>query len=406
MQHRPPRRVAEAHALVADRPGDGAVHSAGTVGDGRLDLHDLHHAFGLGAGALHRLRGVRQRFDRVVQGRDIGDEDDDGSGGDGVFEREQPADVEHRGGAERQHEPGRELEPHAGQRAARVGTHGLRGVVAEVALLVVLARERLHRRDRAQRLLHHGGHPPLGVALVTGPFPHRAPEEARREKDQRDHADGDQRQLPFERDHHDQHRDERRDRLDHRQHGAGQQRVHGVRVGGDTLDQIARFALGVEQQREPLQVAEQVACKRPGHVLPERQGGVAREHRGDRAHEVDHHLRDHHPHEQAVFAVGARHRAQPVRDRLVADHVVDQDLQRPRAGEARRHANQRGADHPGEAAPVGAGVAQQLQLAPPRRARRRLLRGDPGGCAALAHHLSLAAGAVSALAHPFAADPL
>ena len=53
------------------------------------------------------------------------------------------------------------------------------------------------------------------------------------------------------------------------------------------IDQIAGFALVVKQEREPLQMAEQVARERPGHVLPQRQRRVARDHRRERARERD-----------------------------------------------------------------------------------------------------------------------
>ena len=385
-QHGLARVVAEPRVLHADvPPPDRQVARARGVVHVERRVEDLDHAVGLCRGDLEAGRGVRDLVQRPVQPRQVGEEDDDRPGREVAAHRRVGAQVHDRGGADRGRRAGEELEPHAGDRLADGGADRLVGVAAEALGLDPLAGERLHDRDRRQRLLDDRDHLALEVQTIAAAALHPPAEGDDRQQLERHDQQREQRQRRRQLVHDQEHRDEHPDAVDHGDEGAGQQSLHAVGVVPDTRDRVADRAPRMERDRQLLQVREDVAAQVVADALAQPRHRDRAEHLDQVPDEEDQHRAGHDEREERVLTLAGQDRRDAVEEARggpVADDVVEQQLHGPRLRERERAgADQRQGDEP-DVAKVRPQVAQQLHPAahghlPPRPAERvaAVLRG-------------------------------
>ncbi len=200
------------------------------------------------------------------------------------------------------------------------------------AQLVLLAREALDQPDRAERLvqpLQQLRFQLLDALLAVRERRGVIAKAHEEERDDRQRQQRDGEIQPHEdREHHRQRRDRRRQREDAAHH----QVFDRVRVDVDAVDGVGGAGGDVMMQPEPGQVLEQTRAQVVDHALP----GVDLHLRAVRRHELVDDLQDHagdHDRHQQRERVTAGHRRDvrrdPRRKRLVAEHVVDDDCQRP-----------------------------------------------------------------------------
>lgn len=155
-----------------------------------------------------------------------------------------------------------------------------------------------------------------------------------------------------------EHHDERDDRAGEREDAADCQVLDGVAVDVDTVHGVARAGGDVVLEAERLQVFEQPVAQVVDHALARAGLQPDADGRGDLVNQLQDHARQDEQHEQSDGAA-ARESARPTLERLgqvvLAEHVVDDDLQWPRlectesdlqqhrAGRRRSRARDRGA---------------------------------------------------------------
>ena len=207
----------------------------------------------------------------------------------------------------------------------------------EPILLRVLPAESLHRAHRLQALLHHADDRALPLAHLVRRLLHRLLEVRDEiQKHRRDHDD-DEREVEVQIEHHREHADDGQPIDEDAEQRRGREALDGAHVGRDRAHHVADLVRVVILQREPLEMMIEPLAQIVRHILRDALGvivvDVTRE-RADRRDD-DHAERRDAGQRQRVFARGKI--AQPgekLRQLVMADHVIDDDLQRPRRGDA------------------------------------------------------------------------
>ena len=138
------------------------------------------------------------------------------------------------------------------------------GKLPEGALFAVEKLQHQHARDRFLQVgidpRNRDADPPVGIA-------HFVAENLGCGHDERQHGEGDQRQLPVHIQHDRQDEDEHEHILKDRDHAGGEHFVQCVHIGGDPRHQTSHRVLVEEADVQVLQVAEDLAAQIEHHFL-------------------------------------------------------------------------------------------------------------------------------------------
>ena len=223
----------------------------------------------------------------------------------------------------------------------------------EPLLLDLFAGERLDDSRRRYGLLRHRRQ----LALFLLDVARHALDPPRetvdhREQERRD-READQREPGVQVEHHDDHADDRQRVEQDAEHRRRDEALDGVDVARQTDDHVAGPALVVERKRQPLHVMIQQMPQIEADALGDRRREEIVEVRRDRADERDDDDRDRGDVEGAELVGLAHVNGEPIRHSLRAEHVVEDDLERPRLGQAHRRFDQHRDERDGEQRPVG-----------------------------------------------------
>ena len=228
-------------------------------------------------------------------------------------------------------------------------------------MLLVLLREGLHDLDRRHAPLHERIDPAFEIAHLGRDVDDLAVErgdqrEQHRHDRQRQHG-----QQRVHREQHDQHAAEQHQRRQDRQQPVHDHRLHGETVGGDAVHQIADPLAAVIAERQPLQMRVEVAAQIVDHRLPDPDRRVvvpAGQRAGAEMHQ--------HDADAGEQQQRQRRQAQQLADRaadrrrLAAEHMVDDDLQRPRLQQLERRRPERPA--PAPARPASDAISDRAEI--------------------------------------------
>ena len=299
---------------------------------------------------------------------------------------------EHERGAAPEHDPGADRsDDRDHRREHRLDLprleRRLNGCVADrrqVLLFLVLPAVGLHDADRLEPLLHHRDDFGLMLADVVGRLLDGLVEAGDEEEQERGRRDRDEREVPVEPEHDEQHPDDRQQVDEDAERSGRGEVLDRLHVGGDGGEERADLVGVVVAEREALQVLVDPHAQVVRDVLADALGvvvlDVARE--GAERRDDDHHDPGH---EGELHLVGAeRDDAQPVepfRCLVRADDVVEDDLQRPRRGQAHRRLDEHGDEDEHERPPIGPQqLADDLQLGTSGGPGGRRGRPGDGGC--------------------------
>ena len=134
--------------------------------------------------------------------------------------------------------------------------------------VALLAPEELHHRHARDVLLQEGvdaRHPAPNFAEGGA---RAAAEPVGHHEEQRDHGEGDQRELPVHGQHHAHDPEQREQVAEDGDHPGGEQLVDGVHVGGHARHQASHRVVVEEADVQPLQVRVDLAAQVHHHALP------------------------------------------------------------------------------------------------------------------------------------------
>ena len=169
--------------------------------------------------------------------------------------------------------------------------------------------------------------PDLVLCLLDGPF-----EAGDEEQQKRRHADGDQREVPVEPEHEADDTDDRQQIDENPERGRGREVLQRRDIVGNRRQQNAGLLLLVVAERQALQVIEHSDAQVVRDPLSDALRVVVVDVRGHAADDRDEDHGDGGDGGESHLALGQREIAdpmQPVRQRMVAEHVVDDDLEWP-----------------------------------------------------------------------------
>ena len=327
--------------------------------------------------AIGRLRhGVRhpgQVLHRLVQLAEVQHEHDERARGDAPLEHEPHAHQHHdrrAGGHEEiHHRRQRGLDAAGAER----GLHGGEAFALEPRFFVRLARERPDGTDGGHRLLDDRGERALALLYLARRLfdPMRAAihdgEEERR------HRQAEQREPPVEIEHDGE--DARQRQHVHRdaEQGGGEEVLRRVHVARQAHHQVAGAARLEERQREPVQVVIQRPAQIQRDALADRCGQVLLHERARGPEAGDGEQPEHGGVEERQRCRAedgpAGHRR---RQRLAAQHVVDDELERPRLPDGGRALDRHGGERQREQPAVRTHEPPEALFASYRRACRGL----------------------------------
>ena len=380
--------VRERDRLEADVPGQAAgVHRVRRVGNLGLQRQDVAHAARPHDRLLQIAHGMGDLGHRVVDSRQVGDDDEQLADGQRLVDDAEPAhDENHRraGQRHRGHGQGEEgLLP--GQAHPR--PRGVAAGAGEAAELVPLSGEALDRRDRPQRLVGALDESGLEHLDLLGPLAQRRRVVAQAQVQERRHGQREQRQRRVHGQDHDEHdRQMQRGQRDG-QRAAGDEVVDAVGVGVQPVDRVRRPVGEMVPEGQGLQVlqkaAPQVVHDPLAHVhldLRVREAhGLRGQLDGQAAGGEQRQQRDR-------SQVGDERQSGNERrgERLPAEHAVDDQLQRPRRGGGQPDLDQRQPQDGGDTSPVGPEERRRptdeshgVSVYARRQAGRRLLAPPP-----------------------------
>ena len=148
------------------------------------------------------------------------------------------------------------------------GVHVAAVDFGEAVVGLALAVEELQHDHAADVLLQVGIDAGDGGADAAVGVTHLVAENFRRVDDQREHGEGDQRQLPVHAEHDAEDSGEHEDVFEDRDYAGGEHFVQGVDVGGDAGDQASDGIFVVERDVHALQVPENLAAQVEHDFLP------------------------------------------------------------------------------------------------------------------------------------------
>ena len=179
-----------------------------------------------------------------VEGREVGDEHEQGPGRHRAVEDRLRTEQEDDGRPDRRDESSAERREAADHAAALVRPDRGTGHRAESAVLALLLAERAHDRQAGERLLDVSVSPALDLALRSCDHPRGPAERRRRDDHERRKDEGDQREADVHRGHDHDHQRDRQERVS----GSDDERIHDrVRrpaIAGDTTDADHRRRAG------------------------------------------------------------------------------------------------------------------------------------------------------------------
>jgi hypothetical protein len=313
-------------------PGDVAARAsfrelARAVLEVRLGLEHLEHAPGADPRAGDEAPALRDLVDRVVELRQVRDEDDE------LTQRQRPRHHRARPGvddgrrARRDHRvdaarieglPRIEAERRAEARPARAH---------EPAMLLLLLGEGLDDLHRRHRPLDHRVDPGVRVAHLGRHLADLAVEERDEDEERRDDDEGEERERRVERREDPQHPAEQHHRREDRQEAVHQHGLDGEAVRRHPIHEVAHLLPRVEGEREALEVAVERAAHVVHHALADADRGAVVPERQRAADRMDEHDAEARREEQRAGAPAADDGEVEL---LPAEHVVDDDLERPR----------------------------------------------------------------------------
>ena len=253
------------------------------------DLLDAVHADGRLGGRVRHLREVLHRLEHLAE---VEEEDDQRARRHLVPEDEARAVPEDEGGADRRHDVhhGREERLDAPRLQSRIDR--LLAPLGELLLLDVALGEGLDHPDGAERLLDRRD----DLALLDADLFRRLLDEVREtldeEKQEGRHGHRDERELPVDVEHHDEHADDREDVDGDRQDRAREEGLDVVDVVGDRREDVSELVVVVVGERETLEMVVDLPPQIVREVLADARRQVRVEVRGDGVDERDHDRRD------------------------------------------------------------------------------------------------------------------
>ena len=302
------------------------------VADAALHVEQLLDALEADRRLGDRVGHLREVLHRLVGLAEIEDEDDQLAGAEAAAEHQARAVAEHQAGADRDEHVDHRRQPRLHAARAQAGGDVLPALPVEPLILVVFARERLHHLDRGQ-LLRDARHQ-LAFALLHQP--RRLLDPLGVDVDEQEHhrrdRQADQREAPVHVEHDAEHADQRQHVDDDAEQRRGDEVLDRVDVAGDAGQQIAGPRLAVLGERQALDAL----VDHPPQIVrdPLRDAG------GQELFAVGADRADHRDQQHAASAKFERRegvvreqrddRLDARRQRLVLQHVVDDDLHRPR----------------------------------------------------------------------------
>ena len=190
---------------------------------------------------------------------------------------------------------------------------------------------------------------------LVGDALHRLLEPHHEQQQERRHADGDQREVPLEPEHEPQHHHDRQQVDEDAERRRRREVLDRGDVARDRRQERSRLLVVVERERQAMQVIVDAHAKVVSDPLADALGVIVVDVVGGRADCGDQDRGE--PGQEREPHLVLRHRqipqpAQPMRQRMAADHVVDDDLDRPRTREAHRRLHHHGGEHDRQPAPI------------------------------------------------------
>ena len=206
-------------------------------------------------------------------------------------------------------------------------------------------------------MLYHGDDLALFLTDFVGRLFHRLLEARHEEQQKWRDPHGDQGEIPVEPEHQTEHADDGQQIDEDVEGGRRGETLDGLDVGGDGAEKSAGLMGVVVAEREALQMMVGAQAEIVGHPLPDALGVVVVDVGGERSQHRDN---DHGQRRQsgnlqlaAAFEHGPDHLIEPMRQLVGANHVVDDDLERPRRGQAHRGFDHHGKQDDQQGAAVG-----------------------------------------------------
>lgn len=223
----------------------------------------------------------------------------------------------------------------------------LQALPLEAALLVVLARERLHDSDRREDLSHEGDQRALLLPDVARRGLDAPRETVHHHEEHGRDRQRDQREPPVQVEHHTEDADQRQRVGQDAQEGRGDEVLNALDIAGHPADQVARAFLVVFGERQAVDVVVERAPQVVHHPLSDVRGQVGVQIGTERAEDGDRPGRKHRDIQDRERAAAdpADHRHQPPGQGPGLKQVVQHDLERPGIEQGRRrfarHGDQR-----------------------------------------------------------------
>ena len=331
-EHGPARLVGEVDVLEPDVAANAVGRDAPRrVGRLRGQGEQLADAARADHRLLQRAGGPRDLRDRGVDGGEIGDDDEQAADREPALEDVQAADAEDEGGAEEGH-PGdrhreerllpRQVQPRAPRPVADVG---------EALELVPLAREALDGGDGRQHREDPLDQARLQVLDPFGPVRQRPRVVPEAQVQERRDAQRQQGQRGVDPEEHPEHQAQVHPGDGEGEDPADDEVVHAVGVRVEPVDGVGGPGRDVVAQGQRLQVVQELLAQPVDDALRHVDLHLGVRHAHHLGAELHHEAgRDHREQEDHGVVEGGR---QPRRhrggERRVAQHVVDQDLERP-----------------------------------------------------------------------------
>ena len=269
LEHRPVGLVLEGHVAQLDLARRTALGvAAGPVLEHLVGAEHLGDALGPGHVARHARGLLGEVGQRPVQAPRVLRDHDEVADADRARRGAKRAEDQHERHRDRAEHVDDPAEPRLEVRGVHALHAALLAALGDALGLVALAAERLDDAHRRQRLGGERRDLALALALAARGDADLAAVVDRHEAEHRrdrDHRHADQR---IDQQGHDDHPDERQDRLGHRAEVLGEQRADRVRVTGEPRHEVALLAAVVVGEREALQVGVHLQAQLVGDALP------------------------------------------------------------------------------------------------------------------------------------------
>ena len=216
---------------------------------------------------------------------------------------------------------------------------------SELILLEFLAAKGLDDADRLQTLLHDGDDIALIAAHLVRRVLHLAVEARDEQQQKRCHADSDKREIPIEPEHDSQHPYDGQQVDQDTERSRRSETLDGLDVRGQRGQDWSRLVGVVVAQRQALQVVVYTHAQVVRDPLADTLGVVVVDVARQSPHQCYHQHgrpRDGGEFHLVTAQVDEAQRVKPTGGLVAPDHVVKDDLERPRPGQRHRCLNQHG----------------------------------------------------------------